>query len=137
MERLHQDREFTVESIVGSRLSKMIACYDDDKDAGNPIVFYAQFSNESNWHKFFLDLSAAFWDLLPTDDIIDEFQDEGYRFDTILEDMTNQIVVDAFAFVPDGTECAGIDIVFSDGCRFVIRCVHDDNGHHTEAKQIR
>ncbi len=136
MERLHHDREFTVDAVAGSQLSNLIAISDASNDAMHPIVFYAKFNCAPGWHKFFLDLGAAFWDLVSDEDVAEDLQDECYNSIRLLEEMTGQTVAEAFAFVPDGTECASINVVFADDRRLAIQCVHDVDGHHTEAHLI-
>ncbi len=78
-----------------------------------------------------------FWDLVSVENAAEELRDECHDSTRLLEQMTGRIVAEAFAFVPDGTGCAAIDVVFADDRRFAIQCFHDVDGHHTEADLIR
>ncbi|MEM9368918.1 MAG: hypothetical protein AAGD07_23245 [Planctomycetota bacterium] len=134
MGRLYQDYEFIVDAVAGLRLKRLIAVSDADSDSSHPFIFYAKFFGATGWHRFFLDISAAFWDRATDDDVAEDFQDDSYKCESILEDRSGAVVTSAVAYVPDGEECAGIDIVFDDGRSFIIRCIHDGDDHYTEAK---
>jgi len=130
MQRLYQDRDFSVNDVVGCRLLRLCAAYDADTSDDRPIVFYARFGGQSVWHKFFLDLGVAFWDMVDSCDIEEEFNDEAYRISDCLDCSTQYTVQDAFAFVPPNETCAQIRLLLSPRTEIHIKCVHEDENHY-------
>ena len=69
--RLYQDYAFTVNEVAGRRLIELLGVVDEKADDFAPIVVYARLDSPDEWHRFFLDVQAAFWESV--DSIEEEF----------------------------------------------------------------
>ena len=125
MNRVHQDRHFTVSGINGRSLVRLCAAIEPDSADGDPIVIYACLDDPSEWHRFFLDTGVAFWDITSESDIADEFADDSYRVVDCLDCSVGYVVNSAFAFERSAKHPAEIRVELSRNTSINLRCRDD------------
>ncbi|MFT5523610.1 MAG: hypothetical protein ACI9HK_001558 [Pirellulaceae bacterium] len=133
MNRIHQDHVFTVSGIAGRPLLRLCGAVDADLPANaGPIVVYALLDNPREWHRFFLDVGAGFWDATPGDEIADEFDDDAYRIVDYLDCSTGYHVHSAYGFerLPDLP--TQITVELSGDTNISLRCLNDNIDGGTE-----
>lgn len=76
MTRLYQDFSFDVTEVAGRPLIRLCGLVENDVPDDSPFVLFARFDKPLEWHRFFLDAGAAFWETWPDAVITDEHDDD-------------------------------------------------------------
>jgi hypothetical protein len=67
LKRIFQNDKRNLPQIVGKTIERIICIetYNEKNKTRSPCVFWLKLSEETNWHRFFLDTSVSFccWDL--------------------------------------------------------------------------
>lgn len=99
MRRIYQDFSFVVTEVIDRPLLRLCGSVDIDTSEKSPIVVFARLDAPLEWHRFFLDAGAAFWEICLDSDIDDEYDDSIRSIDYFSELMPCKIK-NAKAFAP-------------------------------------
>lgn len=75
MERQHQDLNFDVCQARNRDVSQLIGAVDLSRPDDQPTLVFALFTEPNKWHRFFLDIGCAFWDLQSEEEHTEEIDD--------------------------------------------------------------
>jgi hypothetical protein len=101
MRRIYQDFSFDVVEAFGRPLLRLCGFVDlNTPNNYYPIVVFARLDNPLEWHRFFLDAGAAFWETWSDSEIATECDDESFQIVDYFSDMLPLTIERAYAFKP-------------------------------------
>lgn len=129
MARLYQDFAFEVNEVVGRSLIRLCGLVENDVLENSPIVVFAWFDHPLEWHRFFLDAGAAFWETWP-DAVIANEQNEHDDDDTLrlvnyFDDLLPRLVKRAYAYEISASTATRIKLQLDGDYYFQLACRDD------------
>lgn len=124
MGRIYQDFSFNVVEVFNRSLLSLYGLVEEDSPDDMPIVMFACLSAPLEWHRFFLDAGAGFWEILPDLNIADEIED-SFRFVEYLPDRLPNIINQVYAFESLPTKSSRIVLKLKNGDLIQLACQKD------------
>jgi hypothetical protein len=132
MGRIYQDFSFIVVEAVGRPILRI--CGAVNLEAQNnyyPIVVYARLDNPPEWHRFFLDAGAAFWEIWSDAEIADEHNDESYHLVDYFSEILPLTIERAYA-VELRSAPSKIILSFDNEYSIQLACIDDTSDAPTQ-----
>jgi hypothetical protein len=126
MGRIYQDFSFMVVEVVGRPLLHIYGAVN--LEANNnyyPIVVYARLDNPPEWHRFFLDAGAAFWEIWSDAEIADEHNDESYHLIDYFSEILPLTIERAYAVELPSSRSTQIVLHFDNEYSIQLACIDD------------
>jgi hypothetical protein len=74
MERQYQDYEFEVIEARNRVVTELFGVVDNSRSDMEPTLVFVLFAGATQWHRFFVDIGAAFWDLQTAEEHQEEIE---------------------------------------------------------------
>lgn len=125
MARLYQDFSFDVTEVVGRTLIRLCGFVNYDAPDDSPIILFARLDQPHEWHRFFLDAGAAFWETWSDDVIADEHDDDDLQLVNYFENLLPRSVKRAYAHKVSEKTAARLELQL-DGDYYIQLACRDD-----------
>lgn len=129
MARLYQDFSFDVTEVVGRPLIRLCGLVENDVLDDSPIVVFARLDQPLEWHRFFLDAGAAFWETWPDAVIANEQNehddDDTFRLVNYFDNLLPRLVKRAHAFGVSESTATRLEVQL-DGDYYIQLACRDD-----------
>ena len=125
MGRLFQDFSFVVSVVTDRPLLRLSGSVDPEDPNDTPIVVYALLDTPLEWHRFFLDAGAGFWETCSAETVAEEHDDDSIRIVDYFCEILPQSIRRAYAIEPSPVLATRIIIELYNGHAVQLICDGD------------